>query len=250
MNLKKNLLVGPILLLLLWLAVSELKIIDPFFLPSPIEIGIELFNLFASGSILPDTAFSLGRVLLSFAIALAIGLPLGLLLGSSKKVYERFEFVIDFFRSIPALALFPLFMLLFGIGDESKITVAAFSAALVVLFNTAYGVMYSKKARVLAAKLMGATKMQIFGFISFWESLPQTFVGIRIAIAYCMIVVVATEMFAGTYLGLGRRIIDAQMVYNVKEMYAAIFLTGLIGYLLNMVIVLAEKRLIHWAESR
>ena len=244
---KKNLLVGPVLLLLLWLLVSGFRIIDPFFLPGPIDVGIELFRLFESGSILPDAAFTLGRVLLSLAIALVFGLPLGLLLGSNKKAYKRFEFAIDFFRSIPPLALFPLFMLVFGVGDESKITVAAFSAALVVLFNTAYGVMNSKKARALAAKLMGATKMQIFSHISFWDSLPQTFVGIRMAVAYCMIIVIASEMFAGTYLGLGRRIIDAQLVYIVKEMYAVIFLTGLIGYLLNAIVIVAEKRLIHWA---
>jgi len=95
-------------------------------------------------------------------IALIPGLPLGLFLGRSEKTYQSFEFIIDFFRSTPATALFPLFLLIFGIGDESKIALAAFTAMLIIIFNTAHGVMNASKSRVLAAKVMGATKIQIF----------------------------------------------------------------------------------------
>ena len=84
-----------------------------------------------------------------------------------------------------------------------------------------------------------------YGFEIF--HLPQTFIGLRTALSLSLIVIVVTEMFIGTNIGLGRRIIDAQYVYNIKEMYAAIFITGLLGYLLNALVLLLERRLIHWA---
>ena len=80
------------------------------------------------------------------------------MLGSSVRLYRSLEFVIDFFRSTPASAMFPLFLVLFGVGDETKISVAAFGAILVILFNVAYGVMNARKTRLLAAKVMGASR--------------------------------------------------------------------------------------------
>jgi NitT/TauT family transport system permease protein len=247
MTIKKNILLGPALLILCWLIVSQLELIESFFLPSPIDTFLEVFSLFTSGKILSDLAFTVGRVIFSFSLAIAIGLPIGLILGASQKIYYSFEFVIDFCRSVPATALFPLFLLVFGIGDQSKIAVTAIACSLVILFNTAHGVMNAKKARVIAAKLMGAKNHQVFRFISFWESLPQSFVGIRTALSYSLIMIIITEMFIGTSFGLGKRIIDAQYIYNIREMYAVIFISGIIGYLLNAAIASLEKRLIHWA---
>ena len=117
---------------------------------------------------------------------------------------------------------------------------------LIIIFNTAHGVMNVKNSRVLAAKIMGATKSQIFKWILFWESLPQTFIGLRSAISLSLVVIIVTEMFIGTTSGLGRRIIDSQITYEIPTMYAVILLTGIIGYLLNLVFLLIEKRLIHW----
>ena len=139
-----------------------------------------------------------------------------------------------------------LFLLIFGIGDNSKIAVAAFASTLIIIFNTAYGVMNSKKSRELAVRLMGATRLQRFRLISFWESLPQTFIGLRTALSLTLIIIIVTEMFIGTYSGLGRRIIDFQYVYNIKGIYAVILLTGIIGYLVNAIFIFLEKKVIHW----
>lgn len=243
---KKYVIIGPLILFFIWLAVSALGLIDSFFLPSPVSTISELAKLTFTGIIVPDILATLGRVTIAFLIALTIGLPCGLILGSSHRIYESSEFVIDFFRSIPATALFPLFLLLFGISDSSKIAVAAFASFLIILFNTAYGVKHSRKSRVFAAKLMGASKLQIFRFISFWETLPQIFVGIRTAVSLSLIIIIVTEMFIGTTIGLGRLIIDFQYTYNIPIMYAVILLTGLMGYLINLVFILIEKGFIHW----
>ena len=89
--------------------------------------------------------------------------------------------------------------------------------------------------------------MQIFRWISFWESLPQIFVGMRTGLSLCLVIIIVTEMFIGTYAGLGRRIIDFQYVYDIKGMYAVILLTGILGYGINTIFLAVEKRVIHWS---
>jgi len=244
---RKYTFIGPIVLILIWAVAAQLQLIDKFFLPDPFTTIGKLVQLLGSGAIVGDLVSTLERVVLAFVIALAIGLPLGLLLGGAEKVYRSFEFIIDFFRSTPATALFPLFLLVFGITDKSKIAVAAFSSMLIIIFNTAYGVMHAKKSRVLAAQIMGATKAQIFRWILFWESLPQTFIGLRSAVSLTLVIVVVTEMFIGTTSGLGRKIIDSQIIYEIPTMYAAILLAGIVGYLLNLLFLAAEKRFLHWS---
>src|SRR3989344_2842636 len=155
---RKYTFIGPILLIFIWAVAAQLQLIDKFFLPDPFTTIKKLFDLLVSGAILGDLISTLQRVILAFIMALVIGLPLGLLLGSKEKIYRSVEFIIDFFRSTPATALFPLFLLVFGITDKSKIAVAAFASMLIIIFNTAYGVMHAKKSRVLAAQIMGATK--------------------------------------------------------------------------------------------
>jgi NitT/TauT family transport system permease protein len=187
------------------------------------------------------------RTFQAFLIAAVLGVPLGVGLGSSEPVYRSFEFLIDFFRSTPASALIPMFILFFGIGEFNKVAIASFSALLVILFNSAYGVMNAKKSRILAAKVMGANRFNIFKDVLFWESLPQSFIGLRSGISIALVIVIVAEMFIGTEQGLGKRIIDAQQVLNVKDMYASILITGILGYALNVLFLLIEKRFIHWS---
>ncbi len=245
----KYVLVGPILLLLLWQSACSLHLIDAFFLPSPLTTLRALWAILTSSIGLLDVWATLQRVLIAFAIAVCIGIPIGLMLGTSEKIYRSVEFIIDFFRSTPSTALFPLFLIVFGITDSSKIAVAAFASALIIIFNTAYGVIHGKKSRILAAKIMGASRFQVFTSIVFWESLPQTFIGVRNAVSLSLVVIVVTEMFIGTNQGLGHRIIDAQIKYDIADMYASILLTGIIGYGFNVLFLFAERRFLRWTNK-
>lgn len=236
---------GPLAFVLVWWGTVAFHLIDSFFLPDPSKVFVALFGLLV-GDLGKDILATLSRTMQAFIFAVIIGVPLGLLLGKTESVYRSVEFIIDFFRSMPATALFPLFMLIFGITDASKIAAAAFGGLLIILFNTAYGVINSKKIRVLAARLAGASRWQIFRWIVFWESLPQTFVGLRNAISLTLTIVVVTEMFVGTAVGIGRRIIDFQIVFNIPAMYATIIAAGIMGYLLNYLLRALEQRLIHW----
>ena len=240
-------LVGPLLLFALWQLVISAQWVKPVLLPPPGDTLAHLVGVFGSGDIFGDLGATIWRVLCSFGIAVVVGVPLGVMLGASESAYRSVEFLIDFFRSTPSSALIPLFLLIFGITDINKIAIASFGAMLIVLFNNAYGVMNAKKTRVMAAQIMGVRRLHVFKDVMLMESLPQTFVGLRSAVSMALVIVIVAEMFIGSENGLGHRIIDAQQVFNVKEMYTSILVTGALGYLLNLAFLLAEKRLIHWS---
>ncbi len=239
-------LIGPIALFLLWSLILEAKWAKPILLPPPGATLTYMAESFISGAIFNDLFATVKRTFYAFAIATALGVPLGVILGSNEKVYRCVEFLIDFFRSTPSSALIPLFMLIFGITDINKIAIAAFAAILVILFNSAYGVMNAKKTRVNVARTMGIPTRFIFKDILLMESLPQTFVGLRMGISMALVIVIVAEMFIGSENGLGHRIIDAQQVFNVKEMYSSILITGALGYGLNLLFLISEKRIVHW----
>ena len=238
---------GPLLLFIVWDAVVRFGFIKRILLPTPFDTLIALVTGLAGGPLLLDFAVTVKRTLEAFLIAAAVGVPLGVLLGSNERAYRSVEFLIDFFRSTPSSALIPLFLLIFGVSDVNKVAIAAFGALLIVLFNSAYGVMNARKQRIMAAKVMGASRWQIFKDVLIWESLQPTFVGLRSAVSMALVIVIVAEMFIGSDNGLGHRIIDAQQVMNVKSMYSAILAAGILGYTLNVLFLIIERRVVHWS---
>lgn len=240
-------LAGPLALLVIWDLVVRAGWIKAILLPPPSATLLTLINGMASDALLPHFLVTFKRTMMAFLMATAVGMPLGIALGSNERAYRSVEFLIDFFRSTPSSALIPLFLLIFGISDVNKVAIAAFGAFLIVIFNCAYGVINARKQRVAAAKVMGASRWQIFKNVLFWESLQPAFVGLRSAVSMALVIVVVAEMFIGSENGLGHKIIDAQQVMNVKTMYAAIMAAGILGYALNVMFLAAERRIVHWS---
>ena len=240
-------LIGPLALFIIWDLVVRLQLVSPVLLPTPSATIVALVKGLAGGPLLWDFLSSLNRTLQAFVIAGVIGVPLGVLLGSNEKAYRSVEFLVDFFRSTPSSALIPLFLMIFGVTDMNKIAIAAFAAVLVILFNSAYGVINARKQRVMAARVMGASRWQIFKDVLIWESLQPTFVGLRSGVSMALVIVIVAEMFIGSDSGLGNRIINSQQVLNVREMYAAILAAGALGYVLNIIFLVLEKRVVHWS---
>ena len=239
--------VGPLALFIVWDVVVRAGLIKPILLPPPLATLETLIVGLLGGSLLVDFLVTVWRTVQAFFIAAAIGVPLGVLLGSNEKAYRSVEFLIDFFRSTPSSALIPLFLLIFGVSDINKVAIAAFGAFLIVVFNSAYGVINARKQRVMAAKVMGASRWQIFKDVLVWESLQPSFVGLRSAVSMALVIVIVAEMFIGSDNGLGHRIIDAQQVLNVKTMYAAILAAGALGYALNILFLMIERKIVHWS---
>lgn len=239
--------IGPIILLIIWDIVVRFGMIKAILLPPPLDTLITLVTGMFGGALLHDFWVTLYRTLVAFGIAVILGMPLGIALGSNERAYRSVEFVIDFFRSTPASALIPLFLLIFGTSDINKIAIACFGAWLLIVFNCAYGVINARKQRVAAAKVMGASRWQIFKDVLIWESLQASFVGLRSAVSMALVIVVVAEMFIGSESGLGHKIINAQQVMNTKMMYAAIISAGVLGYALNIGFLAIEKKIVHWS---
>lgn len=239
--------VGVVVLIAVWYIAVWIRIVDPVLLPSPGATFTALVKGMAGGPLAVDFLRTVERTGYAIAIATVFAVPVGIMLGSSEKLYRSVEFIIDFFRSTPSSALFPLFLVVFGVGDKTKILVGAFAAALGILFNVAYGVMHARKTRLLAARVMGASRLRVLTDVMLLESLPQTFVGLRNGVSIALVIVVVAEMFIGSRDGLGHAVFEAQQLFRMPEMYAAIFAAGALGYGLNLLFLLIEKRFVHWS---
>jgi NitT/TauT family transport system permease protein len=200
------LLILPSALFIIWTIITITHFVDPLFLPTPLSVARSLILGFSSGQLALDLLATVARALVGFALSAAVGIPLGLLVGRIQLLARATQPTIDFFRSIPATALFPLFLFLFGIGDEAKVSIVVYACSLIILVNTAYGALQVKKARILSAQVMGASRWQIFWKIVVPESSPGIFAGLRVALSMAFVLVVVTEMFIGTAVGLGFKI--------------------------------------------
>ena len=235
-----------ILLLVCWQIVVSANILSTIFIASPQEIILALLNLLIQGKLWTDIAFTSWRTLIAFTLSLVLGTPLGIAIGYFRKVGYSTELLFDFLRSLPPIALFPLFLFFFGIGDASKIAVASFMGILIVTVAAIQGTKQIKRTRLLLAKKMGLKGWNLFFKFLLPESLPAIFSGYRMAAPLCLILIIVTEMFLGGQVGLGSKLIDAQMLYNIAELYALIAISGLMGYSLNIAFMKLENKIIHW----
>ena len=237
---------GILLFLGLWLLLKVLFFAQNQYLPYPHEAIWRMLQLLASGDLLPDFQSTAQTFLTGFGLAIAFGVPIGLWLGYSKRTYATFEVMLDFFRSIPVTALFPIFILFFGISLKTITAMVTVACLFVIILNSAYGVLYVNKTYLKVAKSLGATRWQTFSEVIFFEALPFLLVGLRVAVSFGLIVVVVSEMFIGTRFGLGSRVYIAHETYLITDVYALTILIGIIGYGLNQALLYFEKKTIHW----
>jgi NitT/TauT family transport system permease protein len=232
-------------ILIIWQFYVTVTHINPILFPSILDVLKSIFILFQDISFYQDIAFTLIRTIGSFLIAIILFIPLGLIMGIFPKVYNHFEFLIEFFRSIPATALLPLFLLFFGIGEKSKIFLGAWTAGLILLINTMYSVHNTKTIQKNMAKTFKLSKITYLKKIVLPESLPIIFGGIRVAISLSLVIIIVSEIF-NSNIGLGSRLIDAQLSYRTAELFGVIILIGLMGYLLSKIILIVERKVIFW----
>lgn len=241
--------IGPLTMFLIWYVVSILSVFNESLLPSPTETLNRFFKMFISGKIFSDIFASLLRMFIGYICASLSGIVIGLIIGRVSFLFKLSEGMIDFFRSIPVTTLYPVFVLMFGIDHLSKIAMVFWASFFVITLNTAYGVVQSNTTRYLMSQLYGANKFQIFRWVVFYDALPQTLIGLRVALSFSLIVEILCEMFMGSEHGVGQKITEAFTTYNTSELYALILLSGLIGYGLNRLFVSIEKKLVPWVYA-
>lgn len=235
-------------LVILWLLVTTVfNMVDPIILPSPQAVLIAGADLFLKDLLLTDSFVTLRRLGIAIFLSVAIGLPTGLLLGYYAQLYQRIESVFHALRSIPATALFPLLLIVIGVGEQSIVFVATYPGLLIVLINAANGVLLADRRRLQQAEILGMPGWQIISRVLFYESLPMVLSSLRTVVSYALVLVIAVEMFIGVgENGLGRRIFDLQSNYRIPEAYAVILLTAAIGIFLNLLVSAIEGYLLRW----
>ena len=235
------------LAIIVWFVVAYAEVFNPLLVPSPVTVIVRTGEqLIASDSLFYDVFSTLRRMIIGVAIAAIVGIPLGLLIGTQSIVRELTKYLLDFFRSIPATALIPLFLLLFGFGDFSRVMLVGFSVSLVFAVQTAYGVLSVSKLRIISARTLGASNSDILLKIIVPESSPYIVSAMRVGISLSLVLVIVSEMFIGTQSGIGYVINEAHQVYDIGLMYGSIIITGIIGLFVNMLVVKFENNAIHW----
>jgi|ERR1043165_6953989 NitT/TauT family transport system permease protein len=237
----------PLAVVLCWFVVSKSGLIPAILLPDPASVFKRLFVLVFTGEIFPDLMATVATVFIGFTISVVLGIAIGLVMGTSRFFHDTTGFSVDFFRSIPATALFPLFLIVLGVGDRANIALTAFPCVWIMTINTMYGVRNSSKVRKQIAKVLKASPAQQFFRVTLPDAAPYVVTGMRLSIAIALHMAIVAEMFTGTLEGLGRRIFDAQMLLRIPDMFALIILTGILGYCLNKIWLVLEHRLVHWA---
>jgi ABC-type nitrate/sulfonate/bicarbonate transport system permease component len=233
-------------LLLIWAMLTETRIVDPIFLSSPSTTFAALMGGIFSGELIVAVFATLARAISGFLIATLIGVPLGLLIGGLPNVNQFLGSFIDGLRSMPATALFPAFILLFGIGDAAKIAVVTFVCMWTMTIYTAYGVQDSGETRRFLLRLHKVSKLQFLLDGLFFPALPSILGGMRTSLSLTLVITIATEMIVGTTVGLGQTIFNAQILYQIPMMYAAIILSALAGMVLNFLFIAFSSKLVHW----
>ena len=227
--------------LALWELMVGIGLLNEDHVPSMTATVAELAELLAVGSTLQGWALGLG-------IAAALAIPLGILIGSSPLAYRSVRFVVEFLRPIPSVALVPLAVLIYGVGLESKVFLAAFASFWPLFVQTLYGVQDVDPVATDTARSFGLGRFERLWRIKLPSAVPYIATGLRISSAVALILAVTAEIVIGSP-GLGRSINVARQGGAIELMYALIITTGLLGWLLNILTTQAERRVLHWHPS-
>ncbi|MWC28342.1 ABC transporter permease [Paenibacillus sp. MMS18-CY102] len=234
-----------ILLLAIWETAPRIGVVDSTFLPPFSEVIRAWWGLLEGGDIAVHFQASIVRSLTGFSLAILLAIPLGLLIGWYPKVAELLNPLLELFRNTAALALLPVFVLILGIGETSKVALVFYSCSWPILLNTINGVKNVDPLLIKSAKSMGLGPLRLFQKVILPASVPTIFTGIRLAGAYSILVLVAAEM-VGAKAGLGYLINYTQFNFQIPEMYAGIITISLLGLLFNQLLVTLERRFSSW----
>ncbi|KAA9394248.1 ABC transporter permease [Kocuria coralli] len=206
------------------------------------------WSMLLDGVIWQHFQASLLRSLIGFAIATVAGVALGLVIGWYRPVAEALNPLLEIFRNTAALALLPVFTLLLGIGELSKVSIVIFAAFFPVLLNTIAGVRSVDPLLIRAGRSLGLSQVQMFRHIVLPAAVPTTFTGIRMAGAASILVLIAAEM-VGAQAGLGFLITSAQNSFLIPDMYAGLVTISLLGLLVNAGLLRVERHFSRWQDG-
>lgn len=227
---------------------------NSMFFPPPLTIATHALTMWFSGPasklfltdyVYNDVFPSIARLLAGWALAVAVGVILGAVIGRSHFISNLLAPSIEFLRSLPSPALIPIFLILLGTGVKMRVVLIAFGSIWPVLLNTIEGVRTIDATQIAVARVFKLPLLARIARLIIPSALPKIFAGMRVALAISVILMVVSELVASTN-GIGHQISEAQTLFKLRDMWAGILLLAILGLTLNGLFSLLEGRVLHW----
>ncbi|MER9071784.1 ABC transporter permease [Mesorhizobium sp. M0904] len=234
--------------LAMWQVSSSAGWVNAAVLPPIDMIVAALWKGLAGGTLLGDIAISLQRAGLAFAAAVLVAIPLGLFMGQVRAVETALDPILQVFRQTSALALYPVFILLLGLGEASKVFVIFWATLFPLLLNTIGGVKQVDPKLLEMARVYGARQLTVFRRVVLPGAVPSIFVGLRLSATTALLLLIASEMI-GANKGIGFQVMNAQYNFQIPLMFAAIIILASLGLIANQALVSLQRRLCRWSNA-
>ena len=244
-----NYILFPLIIFVVWWFVTSRGITPPAILPSIGSVLDSFTKQLGSGQLLQDIGISLLRVLQGFAWGSLLGVLMGILMGISLPANRFFSGVFSAIRQIPMLAWIPLIILWFGIGEESKVIIIALGAFFPVLVNTINGIKQIPAGYVEVGRMFKLSRWDMFRKVYFPGALPSIFVGLKLALGFAWMIVVAAELVAASS-GIGFRINDARSLMQPEVVLVGMFVIAIVGILMDQILVRVSRLLMPWLRKK
>ncbi len=245
--LERGLAIGiPVILLALWQWTSHAKLINPQFFPPPTAIWNSAVAMVRSGTLQSNLWVSTRRVLEGFALGVGTGILVGLLMGMSRTVRAGLDGLLSALYTVPKLALLPLLLLIFGIGETPQVLVIALTVFFFMWISTMAAIIEVPEGYREAVRSFGGNQFQLFRHALWPAALPQIFVGLRISAGVSVLVMVGTEYVEGNS-GIGHLIWFSWSLFLASQMYVGIVVVALMGLVFTMIVRALGRRVSPWA---
>lgn len=246
-------LIVPVAFLILWWAVAALGVFPKTVLPSPESVAVAIFDwAFGdrsggdySGTLLSAIYASGQRVLAGYAIAMVLGIVIGVPTGAYKIMGKLLDPFIHLLRPIPVTAWVPLSLVFFGFGFKGAIFLVALGSFFPIVVNTIEGVRGANRSLVKVGRMLGASNLKLLGFFILPASLPSVFVGLRLGMGISWVLIIVAEMMS-VKSGIGYTLLDAYSFGRFDVVIAAMIMLGVMGFLSDRVIVAIQSKVLRW----
>jgi NitT/TauT family transport system permease protein len=242
-------LASPLLLLLVWEVLVRVGVLDPRFFPAPSKISETFMALARDGSLWVNTWASLQRLFWGFLLGGTPALLLGIAMGLNRPLRAFVNPLVSTTYPVPKSAIFPLILLIFGLGESSKIVMVAIGVFYPLLINSCTGVVEINKIFLDVGHNFGASRWQVFRTIAFPGALPHIMSGVKLGVGMGLILIAIAEMI-GAKSGLGHLIWNAWEILSVETMYVGLIVIALLGLFFSMILDEIERLLIPWKRGR
>lgn len=236
-----------LLLLLLWYAIAYSGLINPALVPTPQVVAQRAWELLSQGRLPRDIWMSTQRVFIGVACGITLAVPVGFVLGWYPGVRRFIDPLINFFRALPPIALIPLVIVYFGIGEPAKVIIllyASFFAGVIVMYE---GIAQISPIYVRVSRTLGATDGEIFRKVVVPLAVPHTLTALRVALGVAWATLVASELIAAQQ-GLGALIQNASSFFQLDIIYVGIISIGFIALAMDLLLRAATRRLVAWQD--